>query len=246
MVDLPTVVVAAAILWFLACVIWFVMVVRGWLARRKTAAPGDFPAALLNGIFLLGLSPIVSMLQYTTTGHRYFWAGSGVLLSGLTLIALRRIIGRRRSELASGSRRSFREKSIVTQIVMILAVYGYFGVRLWGFWDQPSTSSAVAATVIAIGALIGITICMIIIGVASHIALALYARPETPDERDRVIGLRGSRNACGVLAVGVWCVLFLAITHASYGLLFYAIMGIFVLAELVRLGSQLFYYRFAA
>ena len=133
----------------------------------------------------------------------------------------------------------------MVQIVSILAVYGFFGARLWGFWDQASLYSA-AASAIMVFALVGITICMIIIVIASHIALIFYARPETLDERDRVIGLRGSRNAYVVLAVGIWCVLCLAITGVPHGALLYAIMGAFALSELVRLGSQLFYYRLGA
>jgi hypothetical protein len=132
---------------------------------------------------------------------------------------------------------AFREKSIAAQMAAILLVYGYYGVRLWG---KPLTPLAATA------ALIGITILMILILVAAHIAIRLYSRPELPDERDGVIELRGSRNGYAALAAGVWGVLFLAIGHVPYDLLFYAIMGVFALAELVRLGSQLFYYRSVA
>jgi hypothetical protein len=132
---------------------------------------------------------------------------------------------------------AFREKSIVAQMAAILLVYSYCGVRLWG---QPLTPTAATA------ALIGMTILMILISIASHIAIALSSRPEWPDERDLLIALCGSRYGYGTLAAGVWCVLLLAISHAPYGLLLYAIMGAFALAKLVRLGSQLFYYRFVA
>jgi len=129
---------------------------------------------------------------------------------------------------------AFREKSIVAQMSAILLVYGYFGVRLWG---KPLTS--IAAT----GALIGITILMILILVAAHIAIRLNSGDQLTDERDRVIALRGSRIGYTALAAGVWGVLFLAIGRAPYDLLFYMIMGLFAVAELVRLGTQLFYYR---
>jgi hypothetical protein len=141
---------------------------------------------------------------------------------------------------------TFREKSIVVQVVSILAVFGFFGVRLWGFWDQPSMSSTAASSIMSVVALIGITICMIVINIPSHIALAFYARPEMSDERDRIIRLRGSRNAYGTLAVGIWCVLYLAIAGVPHGALLYVIMGVIALAELVRLGSQLVYYRLGA
>lgn len=141
---------------------------------------------------------------------------------------------------------TFLEKSIVVQIVSILAVYGFFGIRLWGFWDQPAMSTASASATTAVGALIGITFCMTLIGIAAHVALAWYAKPEKSDERDRVVRLRGSRNAYGALALGIWCVLFLATAGVPHGALLYAIMGAFALSELVRLGSQLLYYKLGA
>jgi len=125
------------------------------------------------------------------------------------------------------------------QIVAIVAVYGYYGVRLWGV---PLTPIRATAT------LIGMTILMILIGIASHILIAVRTRPERADERDEVVELRGARNAYRALAAGLWCVLLLFLAHSflglpSQGLLFYAIMAAFALAELVRLGSQLLYYR---
>jgi hypothetical protein len=132
---------------------------------------------------------------------------------------------------------AFREKSIVAQMAAILLVYSYYAVRLWG---EPLTPVAATA------ALIGITILMILIGIASHIAIARYSRPERPDERDLVIARRGSQNAYGTLAAGIWCILLLTISHAPYAILFYSIMGAVAVAELVRLGSQLFFYQFRA
>jgi hypothetical protein len=133
---------------------------------------------------------------------------------------------------------TFREKSIAVQIAAILVVYAYFGTRYWG---QLLTGKG------AFAVLMGITFYMIAIMVVAHIIIAVRRRPEKPDERDRVVKLRGSRNAYGVLATGVWCVLLLLImTNAPHSLLFVAMMGAFALSELVRLGSQLVYYRFGA
>ena len=211
-----------------------------------TPPRSDFNALRIWGVALIALAPVVSSLQYIATHHLYFWAGAGPCFSGLFMIALYFLLARRwASRTSRPAATAFREKSIVVQIVSILAVYGFFGVRLWGFWGQPSMSPAVAGAVVVF-ALVGITICMIVINIASHVALAFYARPETLDERDRVIGLRGSRNAYGTLAVGIWCVLYLAIAGVPHGALLYAIMGAFALAELVRLGSQLVYYRLGA
>jgi len=198
------------------------------------------------GIALIALAPVVSAVQYIATQQLYFWAGAGPLFCGLFMIVLHPFLARRWASQASRPAATpFREKSIVIQIVSILAVYGLFGVCLWGFWDLPSLP-AVAAGAIMVVALIGITVCMIVINIVGHAALAFYARPEAPDERDRVIRLRGSRNAYGVLAVGMWCVLYLAIAKVPHGALLYTIMGAIALAELVRLGSQFLYYKLGA
>jgi hypothetical protein len=132
---------------------------------------------------------------------------------------------------------TFREKSIAAQFICIGMVYGYYGVRLWGRSLTPAEAMA---------ALIEITVLMILISVAFHLAIRWNAKPERPDERDLTIGLRGTRNAYRVLAVGVWCVLLLAMTQMPYSQIFYATMGAFALAELVRLGSQIAYYRFSS
>jgi hypothetical protein len=129
---------------------------------------------------------------------------------------------------------TFREKSTVAQIAAILLVYGFFAVRFWG---QPLTHGAPAAI------LIGITVCMILISVPAHIAFAIQRKPEKPDERDAVVEVRGTRNGYFALGVGVWIILFMIMLQTSYGLLFCAALGAFALAELVRLGSQLYYYR---
>jgi hypothetical protein len=250
---MPTLI--AGLIWILACVVWLVLAVRNSTPRTVAGLhgyPGEptWSAYRYPILIQIVLAPVVSAVQYVATKHLYLWAGDCVVFSGLLIIAFvfvfHLLLARRWASRASRpAATTFREKSIVVQIVSILAVYGFFGVRLWGFWDQPSMSSAFAGA-IAVFTLIGITICMIIIGIVSHVALVFYARPETPDERDRVIGLRGSRNAYGVLAVGIWCVLYLAIAGVPHGALLYAIMGAFALAELVRLGSQLLYYRLGA
>jgi hypothetical protein len=129
---------------------------------------------------------------------------------------------------------TYREKSIAAQFVAIFVVYGYYGARLWGRALTPA---------VAIATLVGITVLMILISIAFHIAIRLSAKPEKRDERDATVGMWGTRNAYWVLTVGVWCVLFLAMIQTSSELIFFAIMGAFALAELVRLGSQLAYYR---
>lgn len=234
------------LVWILVCAVWFVLAVR----RSPGTGAGSqrYPGLILNAIGLIALTPIVSAVQYRLTGRLDYWAGGWVLFFGLAFLAYHFLLVRRSAGGASRpAATAFREKSIVVQILSILAVYGYFGVRLWGFWDQPGMSSSTAELVMtAATALISITICMIVIAISAHVALALYARVEAPDERDQLIDLRGSRHAYRALAAGLWLVLLLAIIGMPHGALFYTVMAAFALAELVRLGSQLLYYRLDA
>ena len=129
---------------------------------------------------------------------------------------------------------TFREKSLAIQIAAILLVYGVFAVH---YWHQPLTRAHI------ISALIAGTILMIIITGIAHFAVATRHQPEDLDERDRLVALRGSRNAYVVLAVTIWGVLLLALAKTPPEALFIIILATFSLAELVRLGSQLVYYR---
>jgi hypothetical protein len=226
----------AAILWILGCMTWFAVIARRAFKRSKGAGGVSFEGPLLNGIALMALTPSVSALHYFASGHRAFWGGAGVLVVGLVQIAYYLGLKRRQSDRKSSSTVAlFREKRLVAQIVAIFAVYGFFGVRYWGLPFTPITATTV---------LIGLTTLMVVISIAFHAAIRIGATPERSDERDLLVDLRGSRNAYRALAAGVWCVLLLTIAQQPLGLLFYALMGTFALAELVRLGSQLFYYRF--
>lgn len=184
---------------------------------------------------------MVSAVQYVASSHQYFWGGAWVLGIGVFMIACHFRLARRPADwVARPAITTFREMSLLAQMVAIVAVYGSYTSRLWGLWRLPLPPLTAVAT------LIGITILMISIAIAAHIAIALYVKPERPDERDRVVALRGTRNAYRVLAAGVWCVILLVIAGKPSGLTFCALMGTFAVAELARLGSELYAYRFGA
>ncbi len=241
MLQLPRFVVAATAVWIVLCAVGFATVVRGWRSGRNAAKPQEFPAALLNGIFLLALAPVISVLQFVASGYRASWGGTVDLLAGMVLIGYHFVFKRGLVVWAARSTMTLREKSIAAQIVAIVLVYGCYGARLWG---RPLTRLDALAT------LIGITVWMILISVVFHVTIAAYARVygklDRIDERDRMAALRGSRNAYIALGAGIWCIIILALAQVPNATLFYAAMGIFALAELVRLGSVLFYYRFGA
>jgi hypothetical protein len=127
---------------------------------------------------------------------------------------------------------SFREKSAWISIVAIVLVYGFYGLRLLN--HEPTRLGVVAM-------LIGSIMLTIVISVAGHVAVA--RRSEKPDERDHLIDARSTRFGYHAMAVGVWGLIFLALAGPSLALLAYAALGAFVLAELVRLASQVAMYR---
>jgi hypothetical protein len=232
---LPPSVLIAAAAWFVLGMVWFIIIARHWLSRGRTADPRAYPGALLNGVLLLAVAPAVAVGQYVGSDHQSFSGGAAIALGGLLLIGYHRVLRRPPAgRLRRPGQLSLREKGIIAEIVAILCVYGFYGARLWG---QPLTS------ITATAALIGITILMIIIRIAFHLVSGAYARLERPDERERLVALRGARNAYAALAVGVWCIILLAIARTPDRVLFYAALAAFALAELVRLGSELLYYR---
>ncbi len=233
--TIPPLALAAIGLWTLGCLAVCIGIGRRWRARRNTANPDPFPALQMNGAFLMGLAPIVSGIQYVFTPSGLFWAGAGCLCVGAVMVFLGSAPMRRRRA-AAARVMTFREKSVIAQIATIVLVYGFVGLKLWGL-----PLPAPAAIVIVIG----LSILMIVILTVSHIALALYQPPERLDERDAQVALRSARNGYYTLAVGLWFLMMLSVMATPYGQLFLAIMYVGVLAELVRLSSQLAYYRLA-
>lgn len=135
---------------------------------------------------------------------------------------------------------TFREKrALVTLVAVWIVIAGYiFGVLR----AMPASIARVLPQ------MIGAVILLIAILIASHIVLLLRARDraeaqQSPDERDRLIGMASSRNAGWVGIVGLWLMLMMAVMSLPHVVMAQAALGAFVLAETVRYGSELLYYR---
>jgi hypothetical protein len=233
MFDHSQLALAAAFLWIVLCAVFFVIALR---RHHRRESLGRFHRGLLLiGITQLALAPVCSELQYVLSKHQEWWAGAWTIVPGLLLIGWSSLF--KRWEAAVAKRQTAmtsREMSLLAQIAAIVLVYGFYGVQLRAQSLTPLT---------AVATLIGITVLMILINIGAHITITLYSGRQRIDERDRVVTLQGTRNAYHALSAGVWCVLLLAIAHAPNAYIFYAIMGAFAFAELVRLSSQLLYYR---
>lgn len=136
---------------------------------------------------------------------------------------------------------TFQEKSLwLTLAGLVLA----FGAYCWGAWASilptpmardlmPQQASLFMAT----------TMLLVVILVAGHIAIAIFDRRSEPDERDRWIGLRGSRNGGLVLACGVFGALCTALVTEGNAVMAHVLLGSWVLAQGVEIVSQLVLYR---
>jgi hypothetical protein len=140
---------------------------------------------------------------------------------------------------------SFEEKSILGSSIATLAIAVYYFAHALG----PSPGSAGEVAGLAIGAVV----LLVIIEIVYHILLAIACRRDPPDERDRGVAARATRNAYLVLCVTGP----LVIAHVAAG----ALLGVtssrwlapfmtahlmllgLVVSELVKYASRLWYYR---
>jgi hypothetical protein len=115
---------------------------------------------------------------------------------------------------------SYQEKSIWGSLIATLIVCGrYFAT---GYRAGP----------------IGTVTLLVVIQVVAQIAIALAAKPEPKDERDRLIETRGYRNGYLFLVLGTIVCMNIGV-RLTVGALLTALMS----AEIGKSITQLFYYR---
>ena len=226
---MPYEIIAPAALWTVAGLA-IALIVHG-VAKRREQAVRRRLTWRAGGFALLGGAAIPSAIQYWATDGAQAWAG--LLMAAVGAGLLWRSITRP-GDAEAPTAFSFREKSAAAGIVALLAVYG------WSTF-QVLTSSLTLET--AFRWLAVSSIAMIVVMVALHAAFALVHKPEETDERDRIVGWRSARNGYGVMAVGVWGTMMAIAAGAPAAVPIYALLGSFVAAELVRLASELVYYR---
>lgn len=155
---------------------------------------------------------------------------------------------------------SFREKSAWVSLVTTALIWGFYFVTL-----GHSLATGDPSGTRFVGLFVGCTIALVVVQVALIIALAIHSPkdaedyPSVPDERERLIELRSTRNAFAVLnalsmTVAIAAPLVAVAGPAMFrdpgadGLLLIG-SGVFfavVAAELVRSASQIVYFRRAA
>lgn len=136
---------------------------------------------------------------------------------------------------------SFREKIHWVAFVSLSLAFGwYFLSYPWSMIDRPE---GVAATA---GMLAPVTIAILASMSIAAAALAIRTPNEAhlkEDERERLIHVKGTHAAYYPLVIGVWANLFAIFYHVSAAGRLNMLIATVVLAELVRVGSQLYFYR---
>ena len=221
-------IVAPAGVWALAGIsLAFVLLAAARRAEEGAAARLRWRAA---GLAALGGAAVPSAVQYAVTDGRHFWAG--VLLLAAAAGWFLRSFTLQRTEAAAAF--SFREKSAMAGMAAIAAVYGW---STFNILREPLSLRS------AFGWLAASSVVMVLVMIAFHLVFALMRKPEEIDERDRQVAWRSAQNGYVVLAVGVWGAMTLVFIGAAPAVVVYALLGSFVCAELVRLASELAYYR---
>ncbi|MBB6427608.1 hypothetical protein [Sphingopyxis sp. JAI128] len=136
---------------------------------------------------------------------------------------------------------SFREKiHWVTLVTMILAFGWYFLVYPWRIVASPAGVMATA------GMLVPVTIAIIVAMTVATAFLAIRSPREVharEDERDRGIHMRGTHFGYYPLVVGIWINIFLIFWGIGQAEQLNLMIATLVVAEIVRIGTQLYLYR---
>jgi hypothetical protein len=139
---------------------------------------------------------------------------------------------------------SFQEKSLWLTLFGLLVA---FGVYFWLLWQMVG-AGVVASDVLPaqVGLLVATTILLVVVLITGHIAIAIVDRRTETDERDRLIACTGERYGGFVLATGVFLALCTAVMTDGNAAMALVLLGFWVLAQAVEIGTQLVLYRRSA
>lgn len=136
---------------------------------------------------------------------------------------------------------TFQEKSLWVTLAGLLVAFGAYSWLAWAsILPTPMARDLMPHQA---GLFIATTVLLVVILVAGHIAIAVIDRRTEADERDRWIGLQGSRWGGFVLACGVFGALCTALMTEGNAVMAHVLLGSWVLAQGVEIVSQLVLYR---
>jgi uncharacterized membrane protein len=204
--------------------------------RRLLAGPGPERAFVLAGTLLLGVAPLMWVIVRELSGSASFFGGWIHATAALLLFAAAFRIRRQRDS-GELSTLNFTEKSAWLVLGALILVYGTFILRSWN-----ADAEAFA------GAFIQSVIVFIAVMIVGHAIIALFHAPisevdASPDERDRQIALKSSRNSYYVLFIGFWSLPVMVLLQQSIAQILIGWFSLLMLTELTYYLSVIFYYR---
>ena len=131
---------------------------------------------------------------------------------------------------------SFQEKSLWLMFVSLIVAFGFYFVQV-----LPAETIDVMPQQIGLF-MLAVTL-LVVVQIVGHIVIGMVDRRSDTDERDRLIGLKGMRNAAYVLATGVFFALSIAVFSDGNFVFTHVLLGFWVASQLVEIGSQLFLYQ---
>ncbi len=134
---------------------------------------------------------------------------------------------------------SFQEKSLWLTFIGLVGSFAFYFLTVLPSRAVDVLPHQVVLFVVAV-------VLLVITQVVGHIVIAIVDRRTETDERDRLIELKSTRNAAYVLATGVFLALCAAVFTKGNFVFTHVLLGFWVLAQLVEIGSQLLLYRLGA
>jgi len=141
---------------------------------------------------------------------------------------------------------SFHEKSAWGTLICLWIIGVLYFRSVWAMWQagalHPASNFGLAT---------GLTILLIIVLVAYHLLIAITAKPEKDDERDRLISWRAGNIGGLILGIGVIGIVLQILIGGMFGdpvsgspvLIANALMAVVFIATMVELVLTLVFYR---
>jgi len=140
---------------------------------------------------------------------------------------------------------SYKEKSLIASLGITLLIFGWY---LYGAFSILSLNPELPGLVEIIILIVWVVVLESII----QSFIAIKNKSQLEDERDKLIEKVAYRYSYGVLSVGIWFLMMQILFDTwfdnhlmlttPYGM-FHWLLLFFVLSEVVRFGTQLYYYR---
>jgi len=135
---------------------------------------------------------------------------------------------------------SFREKSAWIAFITYTTVFGGYFFYLAQAWDDTYARG------LTIGMTIGAVVVLVIVAVVLNVTLALFSPKEAnapADERETLIDLKAERISSYVQSAGVACLIGALLMGWNAILVAVLLQASLVIAELVKSGAQIIYFR---